>query len=45
LPGSTGANAPTVTIDADNVVTVSIFWQAPTETAAHRHVAVAQIRK
>lgn len=45
LPGATGANDPTVTVDADNVVTVTIFWQAPTETAPHRHVTVAQIRK
>jgi type IV pilus assembly protein PilV len=45
LPGTTGANAPTVTVDADNVVTITIFWQAPTEAAPHRHVTVAQIRK
>ncbi len=45
LPGATGANTPTVTVDANNVVTVSIFWQAPTEAAAHRHVSVAQIRR
>lgn len=45
LPGSTGANAPTVTVDAANVVTVTIFWQGPTEAAPHRHVTVAQIRK
>lgn len=45
LPGATGANSPTVTVDVDNVVTVTIFWQAPTETAPHQHVTVAQIRK
>lgn len=45
LPGATGANAPIVTVDADNVVTVTILWQGPTEAAAHRHVTVAQIRK
>ncbi len=45
LPGAAGANAPTVTVDADNVVTITIFWQAPTEAAAHRYVTVAQIRK
>ncbi len=45
LPGATGANAPTVTVGADNVVTIRISWQAPTEVAAHHHVTVAQIRK
>lgn len=43
LPGATGANAPTVTIDADNVVMVSIFWKAPDEAAAHRYVTVARL--
>lgn len=45
LPGATGVNAPTVTVGADNVVTITISWQAPTEVAAHHHVTVAQIRK
>lgn len=46
LPGSTGANTPTVVVDAaSNIVTVSIFWQGPNEAAAHRHAVVAQIRK
>ncbi|MBS3936113.1 MAG: type IV pilus modification protein PilV [Sulfuritalea sp.] len=45
LPGAVGANAPTVTVDGNNVVTVTIFWQAPTAAAAHRHATVAQIRR
>lgn len=45
LPGATGTNAPIVMVDADNVVTVTIFWQGPTEASPHRHVTVAQIRK
>lgn len=43
LPGSTGANAPTVVFGVDNTVTITIYWQGPTEPARHRHVTVAQI--
>lgn len=43
LPGTSGANAPTVTVDVNNVVTVTVFWQAPEETAAHRYVTVARL--
>lgn len=43
LPGATGANAPLVAIDVNNVVTVTIFWQAPEETAAHKYVTVARL--
>jgi type IV pilus assembly protein PilV len=43
LPGASGANAPTVAIDANNVVTVTIFWQAPEEAAAHKYVTVARL--
>jgi len=43
LPGSSGANAPTVTIDVNNVVTVTVYWQAPEEAAAHKYVTVARL--
>lgn len=43
LPGATGVNAPTVAIDPNNVVTVTIFWQAPEEAAAHRYVTRARL--
>lgn len=46
LPG-VAANAPTVNIDAQGIVTVTIFWIAPSEpagTAAHQYVARAQIK-
>lgn len=44
LPGAElSANAPTVTVAAGNVVTVTIRWQAPGESAAHRYVVIAQI--
>jgi len=47
LPGSTGSNEPAVVFSADtsgvtNIVTVTILWQAPNETAPHQYVAVAQ---
>lgn len=44
LPGSTlSGNAPTVTIDANNLVTVTIRWQPPNATAANRYVTVARL--
>ena len=43
LPGASGANDPTVAIDVNNVVTVTVFWQAPEETAAHKYVTVARL--
>jgi len=54
LPGASGANAPTVTIVAEDlatppvtnqvsVVTISIFWRAPEEAAAHKYVTVARL--
>lgn len=42
LPGAE-ANAPTIEIDADNVATINIRWQAPGEAAAHSYVLVARI--
>jgi type IV pilus assembly protein PilV len=46
LPG-TAANPPDVNVDATGIVTVTINWLAPNESAsatAHQYVAVAQIR-
>ena len=48
LPGSTGANAPTVTFNTIpglnfNQVTVTLFWQAPNDPNRHQYTAVAQI--
>ncbi|MGD9786406.1 MAG: type IV pilus modification protein PilV [Sulfuricellaceae bacterium] len=42
LPGAT-ANPPTVAFGANNQVTVTVRWQAPSESVAHRFVLVAQI--
>lgn len=44
LPGVTTANKPTVTIDANNLVTVTMFWQAPQESAAHTYITITQIQ-
>lgn len=45
LPGVSGvpANAPTVVIDASNNATVTVFWQAPNEAAAHNYTAIAVV--
>lgn len=45
LPGVTGVagNAPTISIDANNNVTVTLFWQAPDEAASHTYTAMAVV--
>lgn len=44
LPGvSDDANLPTIDVDANNVVTVTVRWQAPGETTPHNFVAIARI--
>jgi len=45
LPGVSGvaANAPTITIDANNQATVTVFWKAPRDNAPHNYSTVANI--
>lgn len=45
LPGVTGvaANAPTIAIDTSNNATITVFWQAPGEAAAHNYTAIAVV--
>lgn len=44
LPGITDkANQPTITLDANNLVTVTIKWQGPQDTSPHQYVSVSQI--
>lgn len=46
LPGVGGAaNWPTIafSVGNPNQVTVTVFWQAPNDTAMHNHVMVAEI--
>lgn len=42
LPGI-AANPPTVVIDANNVATVTIWWQSPGEAVPHNYVAIARV--
>lgn len=49
LPGvvANTPTAPTITIDAQGIATVTLFWNAPNERAGstpHNFVAIAQIR-
>lgn len=45
LPGVTAANStlPTIAIDTNNVVTVTLKWQAPGESSVRNYVAIARI--
>lgn len=44
LPGADqAANQPTVEIDANNNVTISIYWQAPGEAGRHQYITVATV--
>jgi type IV pilus assembly protein PilV len=42
LPGA-ATNPPTVVFGANNQVTITVRWQAPGESAAHRFVMVALV--
>lgn len=42
LPG-VATNLPTIVIDASNVATITVRWQAPGEPAAHNYVLIARI--
>lgn len=42
LPGI-ATNPPTIAINASNVTTVTVWWQAPNEPAAHNYVISARI--
>lgn len=43
LPGVAEANLPSISVAADNTVTVTVYWQAPGETDQHKYVAVTRI--
>jgi type IV pilus assembly protein PilV len=42
LPGA-AANPPTITVDASNVVTVTLHWQLPGDSSPHNYILVAQV--
>lgn len=44
LPGA-AANPPTITAAANNVVTLTIRWKAPTANEVHQHVIVTAINR
>lgn len=43
LPGASGANAPSISINASNTAVVTVYWQAPKENAPHNYSTVATI--
>lgn len=44
LPG-VAANPPTVTLGTNNLVTVTVRWQAPQETSPHQYITISQIQQ
>jgi type IV pilus assembly protein PilV len=49
VPAPTGSvtagtvNVPTISIDANNVATITVYWQAPNDLAAHSYSTIANI--
>lgn len=43
LPGA-AANPPTISVDANSNVTVTVFWKAPSDAMVHQYVATTQIQ-
>jgi type IV pilus assembly protein PilV len=43
-PPAGGENLPTIAVDSDNTVTVTVYWQAPGEADQHKYVAVTRIQ-
>jgi type IV pilus assembly protein PilV len=43
LPGTTGANSPTIAVGANNTVTVTVRWQRPGDPLVHQYVTTTQI--
>lgn len=44
-PPASGQNLPTIEINADNTVKVTLFWQAPGESGPHNFSAVTRIHE
>ncbi|MEO8999437.1 MAG: hypothetical protein ABI227_11310 [Rhodanobacter sp.] len=42
LPGA-AANPPTIVVGTNNLVTVTVMWQAPNDTGTHSYVSITQI--
>lgn len=43
LPDASAANAPTISINANNVATVTVYWQAPNDKSSHFYSTSATI--
>ena len=44
LPGA-GGKPPTIEVNADNIVTVTVYWQAPGDPAYHRYVSTTHVAR
>lgn len=44
-PPVDGVNLPTIEVNPDNRVTVTVYWQAPGDTDRHNYVAMTQINE
>lgn len=44
LPGASG-KPPTIEVNADNIVTVTVYWQAPGDPAYHRYVSTTHVAR
>ena len=42
LPGAS-AKPPTIEVTADNIVTVTVYWQAPGDAAYHQYVSTTHV--
>jgi type IV pilus assembly protein PilV len=42
LPGA-AANPPTIVVGTNNLITVTVKWQAPNDTGTHSYVSITQI--
>lgn len=44
LPGA-AANPPTIEVTGNNLVTITINWQAPNDTGPHNYVSISQLTR
>jgi type IV pilus assembly protein PilV len=44
LPG-VAANPPTVVVGANNLVTITVKWQGPSDSDAHQYITISQIQQ
>jgi len=44
LPGASG-KPPTIAVTADNIVTVTVYWQAPGDSTYHNYVSTTHVAR